>query len=379
MLLDSLRFDGIDTRQTAIRNAHVKTCEWLLKNSEYLDWLDATKPSEHHGFLWIKGKPGTGKSTLMKYALANARKTMKDKIVISFFFNAQGRGLEKSIIGIYRSLLLQILEQLPELQGVFDSLNLSKSSISETYQWSVESLKTLLEQAIGSLEKSSVICFIDALDECEDHQIQDMISFFEHISELAVSAGIKFQVCFSSRHYPHITIRKGQDLVLEGQEGHGQDLTNYLDSHLKIGNSEIAKQIQIEIQNKASGNFLWLVLVLRMLQADYYHGRHLHTLQQRLQEIPSDLHMLLRNVLTRDSYKTDELVLCVQWVLFSTQPLSPEQLYFAILSVVEPELLLKWDPDKITRVAVKKFILDSSKGLANITTSSIQKVQFIHE
>jgi len=37
MLLDSLRFNQIDARQIAIKNAHAKTCKWLLKKSEYLD------------------------------------------------------------------------------------------------------------------------------------------------------------------------------------------------------------------------------------------------------------------------------------------------------------------------------------------------------
>src|SRR6266700_7742302 len=72
MLLDSLAFDQIDMRQITIKNAHAKTCKWLLKNPEYLDWLNATKLDEHHGFLWIKGKPGAGKSILMKFALTNA-------------------------------------------------------------------------------------------------------------------------------------------------------------------------------------------------------------------------------------------------------------------------------------------------------------------
>ena len=51
MLLDSLKFDQIDARQMTIKNAHAKTCKWLLKNFEYLDWLNATKLGEHHGFL----------------------------------------------------------------------------------------------------------------------------------------------------------------------------------------------------------------------------------------------------------------------------------------------------------------------------------------
>ena len=78
-----------------IKIAYAKTCKWLLKNSEYLNWLNPNKFNEHHGLLWIKGKPGSGKSTLMKFALADARKEIKDKIVISFFFNTRGEDLEK--------------------------------------------------------------------------------------------------------------------------------------------------------------------------------------------------------------------------------------------------------------------------------------------
>lgn len=377
-LLDSLRFEQIDGRQLSIKNAHSKTCKWLLRKPEYLDWLDSTKLSEHRGFLWIKGKPGIGKSTLMKFAYANSRKTLKDKVLLSFFFNARGEDLEKSTIGTYRSLLLQLLERLPALQSVFDTLGFSASSTGADHQWSVEALKTLLEDVILSLGGSSVVCFIDALDECAEEQIRDMIAFFERIGELALSSGIRFQVCFSSRHYPHITIKHGLDLVLEGQEGHTQDITNYLESELKIGQSKIAQQVRSELREKASGIFMWVVLVTGILNKEHDGGR-IHALRRRLQEIPGDLHELFRDILTRDSQNRGELVLCIQWILFAKQPLSPEQLYFAILSGVEPDAVSVWDPGDITRDVVKKFILNSSKGLTEITTSKLPKVQFIHE
>ncbi|KAE8346867.1 hypothetical protein BDV24DRAFT_147041 [Aspergillus arachidicola] len=117
-LLDSLHFDQIDAHHLTIKKAHAKTCRWLLRQGEYLDWLDCSKVIEHNGFLWIKGKPGAGKSTLMKFALDNARRVLKGKnnIIIAFFFNARGDKLEKSTLGMYRSLLLQLLERLPELQ-----------------------------------------------------------------------------------------------------------------------------------------------------------------------------------------------------------------------------------------------------------------------
>ena len=66
-------------------------------------------------------------------------------------------------------------------------------------------------------------------------------------------------------------------------------------------------------------------------------------------------------------------------MLFSRKPLRPEQLYFAILSRVKLKALSRWDADEITMDIIKRFILDSSKGLIEITTSWAPKVQFIHE
>ncbi|KID95301.1 Pfs, NB-ARC and Ankyrin domain protein, partial [Metarhizium majus ARSEF 297] len=377
VLLESLRFDQIDARQMTIKNAHAKTCKWLLQTPEYLDWLDPNKFNEHFGFLWIKGKPGAGKSTLMKFALANARKKTKDKIIISFFFNARGSDLEKSTIGLYRSILLQLLDRLPGLQGVFDSLPLAVQD-SGYDQWRVESLKALFEKATQGLGETSLTCFIDALDECDEDQIRDMISFFESLSQTTTPAGIRFRVCFSSRHYPHISIKRGLNLILEGHEGHRQDIVNYVDSELTIGHSRLAAQIRADLQEKASGVFMWVILVVGILNKAHDKGR-IHELRRILRDIPGDLHKLFRDILTRDCHKRDELLLCIQWVLFARQPLKPEQLYFAILSGIEPEALSDWNPDEITVSIMRNFILDSSKGLTEVTKSKTPTIQFIHE
>ena len=377
-LLDSLRFEQIAARQMTIKTAHAKTCKWLLKSPQYLDWLDASKLCEHHGFLWIKGKAGAGKSTLMKFATINARKTMKGCNVLSFFFNARGDDIEKSTIGTYRSLLLQLLQGIPASQSIFDSLDLSTSTMGANQQWSLERLKALLEQAIRSLGQSPVVCFIDALDECEENQIREMIQFLEHIADLAVSNSIHFKVCFSSRHYPHVSIRNGLELVLEGQEGHAQDITNYIDTELKIGKSKIAQCVRSELQEKASGIFMWVVLVVGILNKDFDRGQ-IHALRRRLHEIPGDLNELFRDILTRDSQNTAELVLCIQWVLFARRPLSPCELYHALLSSSDPDAVAEWDPDEITEKDINRFLLNSSKGLTEATVSKESKIQFIHE
>ncbi|KAF2628424.1 hypothetical protein BU25DRAFT_35405 [Macroventuria anomochaeta] len=381
LFMSTLRFDQIDARHITIKNAHAKTCKWLLHKSEYVDWLDTAKLPHHHGFLWIKGKPGTGKSTLMKFAFGKTSKskTMKHSVVIAFFFNARGEVLEKSVIGMYRSLLLQLLEQVPSLRCTFKSSSLSPSSVNAEYQWGVNSLEAQLEQAVLGLGNTPVVCFIDALDECEQRQVRSMISFFENTGELAVSFGISFRVCFSSRHYPEITIKKGLSFKLEGQEGHNQDINNYLESELEIGDSEIAQQVRADLQRKASGVFIWVVLVVDILQREYDRGR-MYALEQRLRDIPADLHQLFHDILTRDSRDKEGLILSIQWVLFAKQPLSPEQLYLAVLSGVEPGLVSQWYPGAIPEEdTIRRFILDASKGLTEITKSKSQKVQFIHE
>lgn len=304
---------------------------------------------------------------------------LKGKVnIIYFFFNARGDDLEKSTTGMYRSLLLQLLKQHPRLQTVFNSLGLATRN-NASPMWTVETLKALFEQAVHGLGKSTLMCFVDALDECDESQIRDMISFFEHVGEKAMLHGIIFQICFSSRYYPHITILKGLDLKLEKQEGHDYDIVRYVDRELKIGQSKLAKHIRASLIEKASGVFMWVVLVVEILQWEHDHG-HKHKLKQKLQDIPRDLHKLFREILTRDSHHKDELLLCIQWVLFARQPLTPEQLYLAVLSGVDPETASEWSPDEIEEQDIKKFILSSSKGLVEVTRSKRSpKTQFIHE
>lgn len=123
---------------------------------------------------------------------------------------------------------------------------------------------------------------------------------------------------------------------------------------------------------------MWVVLIVEILNREYDRGR-MYVLRRRLQEISSDLYELFRDILTRDSRNIDELVLYIQQVLFAKQPLSPEQLYFAILSGVEIDVVSIQNLSEIIRDVIKRFILDSSKGLTEIIISKLQKVQFIYE
>ncbi|KAF2742952.1 hypothetical protein M011DRAFT_497243 [Sporormia fimetaria CBS 119925] len=280
---------------------------------------------------------------------------------------------------MYRHILLQLLEQRTETRHILSSPNTIASF--DRYEWTVEVLQDLLEQAVLSLGTDPVLCYVDALDECKEDDIREMIEHFEHIAEAAIPRGIRFRMCFASRLYPRITMARNIDLQLVGHEGHEQDIANYIQSNLAIGKSRYAEIIRAEIRDKAQGVFMWVILVVRMLKEEYDRG-NLDTLRARLNKIPQKLHDLLEDILTRETANLDAMLLSIQRVLFARSPLSPEELYYAMqsgLSENDPGILGKWDPTGTPLDAMENFVLTSSKGLTEVTRSKQPKVQFIHE
>lgn len=114
--LEGLMFDEQDSRYLTISNSLPSTCNWLFERKEFCRWQDVSRIHEHHGFFWIKGKAGAGKSTLVKYTCQKAKKNSKEHgTVVSFFFNARGAPIEKSLEGMFRSLLYQLFDKFLRL------------------------------------------------------------------------------------------------------------------------------------------------------------------------------------------------------------------------------------------------------------------------
>ena len=384
-LIDSLAFDEMESRQTNIRKALNKTCEWFLKDPRYLDWLDPNMFQHHLGLLWISGKPGAGKSTIMKFAhryTAEKWAGASDTAVISFFFNARGAGLEKCTEGMYRSLLYQVFQSFHDLQQVLARLGRKHTAQpkSSSISWTLEELESLFRKVIDSLGGRRLICFIDALDECDEDQIREMIGLFEEFGETAHQSHAEFLVCFASRHYPHIELQHGGlRLTLEDQPGHSLDVKTYVQNKLRAGQNTVSNQLKHTVLEKAAGVFLWVVLVVEILNKELQRGR-ITDAKRLLDGLPSKLHDLFKDLLTRESSNLDELLLCIQWILYATYPLTFTELYFAIHAGLTEDFTYphQWDPEHEPEELMRRFILSSSKGLAEIT-GKMQTVQFIHE
>lgn len=383
-LLDSLNFEHIDIRKLSIHATHARTCKWLLQMPDYQQWLDHREAKNHHGFLWIRGKPGVGKSTIMKfiYQLMKKIDQRKKVLTVSFFFHARGRYLERSVLGMYRSLLFQILHEFSDLQHLFDDPDI----IARTQHScpSLEALESLLRAAILGLGQRSLKLYIDALDECDEQQVLDMVRFFEDLSQSAMEENIRLKICFSSRHYPYIDIRFGLRLTLENMAGHTADLTQYIQSNLSVKDPLLLAYLQQQLLQKSSGVFLWVKLVIDILNNEKRRGGF--ALRKRLSEVPDGLTELFRDLIKRDTQNMDDFRLCILWMLCAKRPLSPIEYHHAIWAGLALENLADDQPPEFSSEDSEDnaqiSIISTSKGLAEITAvarGGKVTVQFIHE
>ena len=168
-------------------------------------------------------------------------------------------------------------------------------------------------------------------------------------------------------------------MTLEDEPGHKQDIQHYIKAKLRLSKTKAAQSLQAEILEKSSLIFLWVVLVVDILNKEY-PGKPIVKMRQRLSEIPPKLADLFEMILTRDNEHPKLLQICLQWILFAARPLKPQELYFAVQFGLGEECDSgRWDQETITLDEMKNFVRHSSKGLAGVTRNKASEVQFIHE
>ena len=127
-VLAALHFRKMDTRETQVQEAYPETCSWIFEDpqeceqrwSSFREWLEA----EEDRCYWVGGKPGCGKSTLMKFLYSDPRTLAAlnrwagdscELIKASFFCWRAGTPLQRNQEGLLRSLLHAILTQKRDL------------------------------------------------------------------------------------------------------------------------------------------------------------------------------------------------------------------------------------------------------------------------
>ncbi|KAL8295182.1 hypothetical protein RB597_008531 [Gaeumannomyces tritici] len=372
--LRSLGFSDIDARQHDIAPAYPGTCDWLFDTAQFRKWRDRADLPAHNGVLWIKGKPGAGKSTLMKHALRHCEEVFDDHLIVTYFFNARGETFEKTPLGMLRSIVYQLLDKDDTLYERFLPIYKKQRVCKEgEWAWSRAQLEDFIRSVVNKRQSKPLLLLIDALDECDNRDVRDVVSFLEVLSINAVQVGVTLRTCLSSRHYPTVSIRKVLELTVEASAEHGRDIATYIEEKLDGHDGDV----KAKVQKKAGGIFMWVVIVVSLLNKAYDDGR-LEAMREALEKVPADLEEVFNKLLSKNDPNKAETIRMLQWVLLSQRPLKPEELFFAVLAGAAPEYNEPWDRLKITADTIRRRINASPKGLIEARAGYAPFVQFIH-
>ncbi|KAF4990926.1 hypothetical protein FGRMN_8164 [Fusarium graminum] len=262
----------------------------------FTDWLESNEP-----IFCIRGKPGSGKSALVKFVIDNGTtKQLLERwspgcVIVSHFFWKIGSEHQNTIKGLFCSLLYKMTEgngvtidrtlcQYPHL--------LSKTSYSD---WSTKELETVLDFAM-KVDLRPRCIFIDGLDEvCNKDGLDKATEAIEKILKYPRS-----KICISTRPETivmrWVTSKHVPSLLLEDLTSPDMQAFVFKELHSFKSNGTLTEGTYNLLQSilicKAEGVFLWLHLATRNVKTGILHQDSEETLLSRLQQLPNELEKL---------------------------------------------------------------------------------------
>lgn len=361
-------------RQNMIDSATEGTCKWLLEHKALIQWT-----RQNRGLFWIKGKPGSGKSTLLKYALKEVPAIYNtDTIAIYFFFHGRGHELQRTPLGLYRSFLHQILSYVPgALCDMIDHFEKQRKRISqpgEKWKWELQELQEYLELSLARILNSSpVILCVDALDECSEKEAVRLIGYFKRLLESLPLTNFRFSICFSCRHHPVLQPYEELTILLDSENN--ADIATFV--RARFSTSSIDVETQNTVSRRAQGVFMWASLVVERVLEMERHGESKGHIDAAIKQVPPDLNDLYCQLIQNMKDRSLTLKL-VQWVCFSTRPLTTDELQWGI--AVDPDCTHKsldrcqQSDDFITNENIDRRLKTLSCGLVEIVASNNTRV-----
>ncbi|CZR52846.1 uncharacterized protein PAC_02723 [Phialocephala subalpina] len=387
--ISSLAFPEMNYRQEEVQDARLDSCTWILQHPIYETWL-----ADNHGLLWIQGKPGSGKSTLMKrifQALCH-EKSILGRIHLAFFFHRRGTPLQHTSLGMFRTMLHQLLAKVPSVSADFLKLceekrNFQGNAIKD-WEWREPELRRVFKSSLILAAKThAVVIFVDALDEAGEDPARSIISYLHELKEQLLQSNCAVRICFACRFHPVVRTSDGIEICVDDENF--KDISAYALSELRrqiLPRGDDLDALQARISNKAFGVFLWVALVIPVIAKQYNEGRSMKEILEVLENTPPDLKAIYKHILglIDPAFQRRTLYL-MEWICLATRPLSLTELRYALAmddSSIHPfqESAQESAGFVESNVRMKDMAIGLSGGLAEVKLHYKEHIiQFIHQ
>jgi hypothetical protein len=312
-----IQFNTIQTREEAVSKNFEATYSWIFQHeppkkdgvpmwSSFPKWLE----DDSKNVYWITGKPGSGKSTIMKLILQRTslwdslsqRTESLRLLVVKYYAWLSGNTLQKSLEGLKRTIISQALEQYPELSPVLTprrwALCQVLRSISGLPMWETQEVEESFEALLSSCgETIQLFLFIDGLDEFSMPPIK-VIECIRHI-KARCRRGLK--VCAASRPWTEFQDEFNEGPMLQMHLHTQDDIRTFITENFQRNRGflerkklkpEAATHLLADISQRANGVFIWVSIVVQHLLALFSEGQSIFQARQTLEALPTDISSL---------------------------------------------------------------------------------------
>ncbi|KAF3766098.1 hypothetical protein M406DRAFT_290452 [Cryphonectria parasitica EP155] len=299
------------------------SCEWLTGK----DWYQSWKQSLDSSLLWLRGRPGQGKSVLAGHIVNDMRTTKKD--CCFYFFQKSDRTKSNTSVFL-RSMALQMAMLHPEILSRLQELS-SWENNSPINQF--DSIATWGKVYFSAILKIRLhrpqFWIIDSLDECENSR--EVMGFLTRMQEqwpLSVLITSRDLVeAHMSRMGSRIEVIR-QTISVKDSMG---DISLLLESNLSLlpcPSSEkwpTGTEIASQIAQNSGGSFLWASLICSELR-DVTSEREMEAV---LESVPSNMDALyskLLNDMAKLRFGKDLAKAIITWTTYAFRPMSTFEL-----------------------------------------------------
>lgn len=304
------------------------TCGWILEEESMERWL---KEPEGSHILWFSAPPASGKSVLSTHVINHVKELGNS---CQYFFFKFGDQKKRTLSALLRSLAYQIAREIPEFRQILRALSTEGVKIEEAdgaVIWQKIFISILFELDLGR----PLFWVIDALDESDTEK-----AFVELLRYLPNSRTPVRVLVVSRQTEPLIrAFDRIQEFVqLDKIEKFGH-VHNATDIELLVarefkhlrGSEGLKAKITRSVIRRASGNFLWVRLVLEEILDCHTRA----DVQETLNDIPSDMtemYTRMELALLNNPRKSNKRLTraLFQWSICANRPLTLGELSQAL-------------------------------------------------
>lgn len=230
----------------------------------------------------------------------------RELTIADFYFWNAGSDYEKSLRGLYTSLLYQIFSQCPDLvpkvwPAQWAQANSAPWLTPKVIEISERDIKEAFAAVIEShdwLKKRCFAFFIDGLDEFQSTVQADYRDLVKLLCHWTVKASENVKICVSSREHPVFMDGFTSTLRIRLHDLTRHDMNTYIRDKLAHVSAEgHFENLVLLIMSKANGVFLWVALVVKSLREGLENGMSCYELTREVDVLPEQLESLYSHII----------------------------------------------------------------------------------